>query len=99
MDFQIYDALPEPAKAICVKVAADLFSKLLGGAWNAGARKTPGAVFAGIYRQWRDDLAEAEADDEKLAATFEEFFSRKPTIQELGKLLRNQYARVDFQVL
>ena len=99
MDFQIYDALPEPAKAICVKVAADLFSKLLGGAWNAVARKTPGAVFAGIYRQWRDDLAEAEADDEKLAAAFEEFFSRKPTIQELGKLLRNQYARVDFQVL
>ena len=99
MDFQIYDALPEPAKAICVKVAADLFSKLLGGAWNAVARKTAGAVFAGIYRQWRDDLAEAEADDEKLAAAFEEFFSRKPTIQELGKLLRNQYARVDFQVL
>src|SRR5262249_42745615 len=58
-----------------------------------------GVVFAGIYRQWRDDLLEAKADDEKLAAAFAEFFSRQPTVQELGKLLRDQYAEVSFPFL
>ena len=94
-----YDALPPAAKAVCAKAGVAVFGKVLGGAWSAVAQKTPGAVFAGIYRQWRDDLLEAEADDEKLAAAFAEFFSRKPTIQELGKLLRDQYRDVDFGIL
>jgi hypothetical protein len=102
MDFQslklFYDALPGPAKAACAKAGAVVFSKVLGAAWNAVAQKTPGAVFAGIYRQWREDL-EAEADDEKLAAAFGEFFSRDPTVKELGKLLRDQYRQVDFGIL
>jgi hypothetical protein len=91
MDFQTlkltYDALPPGAKAACAKVGTAVLGKVLGGAWNAVAGKTPGAVFAGIYQQWRNDLLEAEADDEKLAA---EFFSRKPTIQELDKLLQDR---------
>src|ERR1039457_3056063 len=102
MDFQslklFYDALPGPAEAACAKAGAAVFSKVLGAAWNAVAQKTPGAVFAGIYRQWREDL-EAEADDEKLAAAFGEFFSREPTVKELGKLLRDQYRQVDFGML
>jgi hypothetical protein len=100
MDFQTlkltYDALPPAAKAVCAKAGAAVFGKLLGG---AVAQKTPGAVFAGIYRQWRDDLLEEEADDAKLAAAFEDFFSRQPTIKELGKLLRDQYRDVDFRIL
>ena len=103
MDFQTlkltYDALPPAAQLVCAKAATAVFGKLLGGAWNAVARKTPGAAFAGIYRQWRDDLLEAEADDEKLAAAFEEFFSRQPTLQELGKLLQDRYREVDFRLL
>jgi hypothetical protein len=73
--------------------------KVLGGTQNAAEQKMRGAAFAGIYRQWREDLLEAEADDEKLAPAFGEFFSRKPTIQELGKLLHDQYGQVDFHVL
>src|ERR1039458_1349226 len=103
MDFQTlkltYDALPPAAKGVCAKAGTAVLDKLLGSAWNAVARKTPGAVFAGIYGRWRDDLLEAEAGDEKLAAAFEEFFSRKPTVKELGKLLRNQYRDVDFGIL
>src|ERR1017187_1774126 len=102
MDFQslklFYDALPGPAKAACAKAGAAVFSKVLGAAWNAVAQKAPGAVFAGIYRQWREDLP-AEADDENVAAAFADFFARKPTIQELGKLLRDQYGQVDFPLL
>jgi hypothetical protein len=94
-----YDALPDPAKAACAKVGAAVFGKVVDGAWKAVAQKSPGAVFAGIYRQWRDDLLEAEAGDEKLAAAFEEFFSREPTVRQLDKLLRDQYQQVDFGVL
>ena len=103
MDFQTlqltYDALPPAAKAVCAKAGTAVLGKVLGGTWNAVAGKTPGAVFAGIYRQWREGLLEAEADDEKLAAAFGEFFARKPTIQELGKLLRDQYGQLDFPLL
>jgi hypothetical protein len=103
MDFQAlkltYDALPEPAKAACAKVGAAVFGKVADSAWKAVAQKTPGAVFAGIYRQWRDDLPEAEGGDEKLAEAFEDFFSREPTVQELGKVLRDQYGQVDFAIL
>jgi hypothetical protein len=99
MDFQAYNALPDPVKAICVKVGADLSTKLLGGVWKAVFRKTPGAVFAGIYTQWLDDLVQAHADSANLAAAFEHFFSQAPTIEELGKLLRDQYSQVEFRVL
>jgi len=103
MDFQTlilaYHKLPPAAQAVCAKAGAAVFGKVLGGAWNAFAQKTSGAVLAGIYRQWRGDLLEAEADDAKLAAAFEEFFSRQPTIKELGKLLRDQYRDVDFRIL
>jgi hypothetical protein len=83
VDFQAlkltYDALPAAARAACAKVGAAVFGKVADSAWKAVAQKTPGAVFAGIYRQWRDDLPEAEGGDEKLAAAFEDFFcSRKP---------------------
>ncbi len=93
-----YDSLPPLAKQACAKVGAAVLGKALGGAWTAVAQKAPGAVFAGVYRQWREDL-EAEADDGKLAAAFEEFFCRPPTVRELDKLLRDRYADVDFQVL
>jgi hypothetical protein len=39
------------------------------------------------------------AGDERLAAAFEHFFSQESTIEELGKLLRDQYGQVDFHVL
>jgi hypothetical protein len=91
--------LPPAAKAVCAKAGAAVLGKVLGGAWDAVAQKTPGAVFARIYRQWRDDLLGAEADDAKLAAAFAEFFSRQPTVKELGKLLRDQYREVDFGIL
>ncbi|NWF83177.1 MAG: SUMF1/EgtB/PvdO family nonheme iron enzyme [Bryobacteraceae bacterium] len=94
-----YNALPSAAQQACAKTAAFVFGKLLGGAWDAVARKTPGAVFAGIYRQWQDDLLESGSSSENLAAAFKEFFSRQPTTEELGKLLHNQYAQVDFAVL
>ena len=103
MDFQTLkltlDALPLVAQSACGQAGATVLGKLLGSAWGALAQKTPGAVFAGIYRQWRDDLLEAKADDARLAAAFAEFFSRQPTIKELGKLLRDQYRDVDFGVL
>jgi formylglycine-generating enzyme required for sulfatase activity len=103
MDFQTlkfsYDALPTAAKAVCAKVGTAVLGKVLGGTLNAAEQKMRGAAFAGIYRQWREDLLEAEADDEKLAAAFGEFFSRKPTIRELDKLLHDQYGQVDFHVL
>ena len=103
MDYQTlkltYDTLPPVVKAACAKAGAAVFGKVLGTAWDAIAQKTPGAVFAGIYRRWRDDLLEAEADDAKLAAAFADFFSRQPTIQELGKLLRDQHREVDFGIL
>ncbi len=54
-------------------------------------RRRRGAVFAGIYQRWRDGLLETEATDEKLAATFEEFFAREPTVRQIDKLLRDQY--------
>jgi hypothetical protein len=103
MDFQAlkltYDHLPEPARAVCAKVGAAVFGKVVDGAWKAVAQKSPGAVFAGIYRQWRDDVLEAEAGDEKLSQAFEEFFSREPTVSQLDKLLRGQYQQVDFGIL
>ena len=94
-----YDSLPPLAKRACAKVGAAVLGRAVGGAWKAVAQKTHGAAFAGVYRQWREDLLEAEADDRKLAAAFEEFFCRPPTVHELDKLLRDQYADVDFQVL
>jgi len=103
MDFQTlqlaYDALPAPAKAACAKVGAAVFGKVADGAWKAVSQKTPGAVFAGIYQHWRDDLLKTEAGDEKLAAAFEDFFSREPTVHELDRLLRDQYQQVDFRIL
>jgi len=94
-----YDVLPPLAQSACAKAGAAVVSKLTGAAWNAIAHKTPGAVFAGIYRQWQDSLVAAQADDANLAAAFEDFFSRQPTIDELCKLLRDQYRDVDFAIL
>src|ERR1017187_5876001 len=93
-----YDSLPPLAKRACAKVGAAVLGRAVGGAWKAVAQKTHGAAFAGGYRQWLEDLLEAEADDRRLAAAFEEFFCRPPTVRELDKLLRDQYADVDFQV-
>jgi len=93
-----YDALPPPAKQACAKVGSAVLGKALGAAWNAIAQKTPGAVFAGVYRQWQENL-EAGADDPKLAAAFEEFFCRPDTVRELNKVLHDRYADVDFDAL
>jgi|HubBroStandDraft_1064217.scaffolds.fasta_scaffold06717_4 hypothetical protein len=62
-----YDALPQPAKSACAKVGAAVLGKVADGAWKAVAQKSPGAVIAGIYGQWRDGLLEAEADDDPQA--------------------------------
>ena len=90
MDFQTlkltYDALPPAAKAVCAKVEAAVFGKVLGGAWSAGAQRTPGAVFAGIYRQWRDDLLETEADVAKIQPAIDDVYAKsKPVVLLMGR--------------
>ena len=101
MDFHAlqlaYHSLPPLAQQACDKVGTAVFTKVLGGALGALTPKAP-AAFAGIYRQWLDGV-ESEADSEKRAAAFEDFFKRPPTLKELEKLLRDQYADVSFPVL
>ncbi|MEO8658719.1 MAG: SUMF1/EgtB/PvdO family nonheme iron enzyme [Bryobacteraceae bacterium] len=98
---QSYSALTHVAQLACGKAAAGIFSKLGSAAWDALAKKPDAAaIFAGIYENWRQELmAEQGAEDDALAAAFAEFFSRKPTVDELQRLLQGRANEVDFDVL
>ncbi len=93
---EIYALLPAPAKAACGKVASVLFSKAVG--LVAGKIKAEDAI-ATIYGKWRDSFQDRDGDEEKLNTAFQEFFCRKNVTDEFAKVGRDQYAKVDFNVL
>ena len=78
----LYHNLPPPARSACDKVGSAIFSKLLGSALKTLTAKGS-AAFAGTYQQWRESV-ESQADDTRLAAAFEDFFSRPPTVKPTG---------------
>jgi len=78
------------------KVVAGLLVKVLGAAWDKAFHKDE---LAGIYRRWQESFQSPEAGEREIDRAFEEFFGRKPVTDELAKVLRDRYAKVDFEVL
>jgi len=69
---------------------------VLGAAWDKAFHKDE---LAGIYRRWQESFQSPEAGEREIDRAFEEFFCREPVTDELAKVLRDRYAKVDFEVL
>src|SRR4051794_27800376 len=77
------------------KIASTVLPKLIGPAVDKLTRKRWDAAWAGVYGRWESSFQSPNAGEEKLNAAFEEFFCRKPVIDELAKVSRDQYRDVD----
>ena len=81
------------------KIAAALLPKLIGAFANQMSKKEWDAAWQRVYDRWRDSFQVPEAGEEKLNAAFEDFFSRKPVLDELQKVGRDQYQHIDLDIL
>lgn len=90
-----WNALPDAIRQLCIGAAGEI----IGGLTTAQLTgDQPGMILAPFYQSWREGLLKSQ-DDAKLADAFRDFFSRKPTQDQLKLLFQGQYHRVDFNVL
>jgi len=81
------------------KVAEILADKVVGAAISQITRKRWDDAWQGVYDRWRVSFQSPEGGEEKLNAAFGEFFSRKPVVEELEKVGRDQYEHIDLDSL
>ncbi len=87
----------EPLTGIVLGGLGNFAGKLFGDTWCAVWEPKFKSVAAGVYSQWMETVA--GNDDEKKARALAAFFQSEVTISETGKVLKDQYRDVDFDVL
>src|SRR5258708_2553563 len=77
-------------------VAGALVKKMVDVAWNRASKKDLNAALGRIYGKWEKVF---HIEERQLKRVFEDFFCRKPVLEEIAKLAHGEHARVNLDTL
>lgn len=95
---QFWNALPPTMQEICVGSAGEIIGGLSIAALTKLAKRDRGKVIAGFLREWQERALDQGDPDSRVRA-FEAFFKHHKVQVEFRKVLRGDFAMVDFELL
>lgn len=95
---QIWQAAGPHVQKLCVDIAPALFAGIGVEVWKRFTDETPAKALAAVYDKWRRAQLET-TDDPALQRAFRGFFNSDVVKRETGRVLRGNYADVQFDTL